>query len=118
MVLDMDNDGFVKLTEQHVGTLPNDPCGQNAWPADVYSSDTSFNDVDIQDITSYLAPVRYLDTDVGAHPGDIRWDISPGSGGALPDDINIQDLTTVIVTTPPMLEGPRAFGGPPCPYAP
>jgi hypothetical protein len=118
LVLDMDNDGFSKAVEQHVGTAPDDPCGQNAWPADLYSQGMSANDVDIQDITSFLAPVRYLNTDVGQNPGDNRWDIVPGTGGVLPDDINIQDITQLIIHAPPMLEGPRAINGPPCPYAP
>jgi hypothetical protein len=114
----MDNDGFDRATEEHVTTAPDDPCGQNAWPADLWSSGTSTNDVDIQDVTSFLAPVRYLNTDVDDNPvGDARWDLSPGPG-VLADDINIQDLTALIVTAPPMLEGVRAFSGPPCPYAP
>jgi hypothetical protein len=119
LVLDMDNDGFTKSVEQHVGTAPDDPCGQTAWPADLYSSGMSANDVDVQDITSFLAPVRYLNTDVDNNPpGDKRWDIVPGDGGVFADDINIQDVTQLLVVAPPMLEGPRAFGGPPCPYAP
>jgi hypothetical protein len=119
MVLDMDNDGFVKSIEMHIGTVPDDPCGTNAWPADIYGAETSANDVDIQDVTSYLAPVRVLDTDVDGTPvNDNRWDLSPGDGGVFPYDINIADLTQIIVTAPPMLQGQRAFSGPPCPYAP
>jgi hypothetical protein len=119
MVLDMDNDGFLKAVEQYIGTLPDDPCGQNAWPADIFSADMSVNKVDIQDVTNYLAPVRMLDSNVDGSPvGDNRWDLSPGNGGVFPYDINIQDITQIIISTPPMLEGARAFSGPSCPYAP
>jgi hypothetical protein len=117
LILDQDNDGFERSVEQHIGTNHQDSCGQNAWPADLYSSGPSTNDVDIQDITSFIAPVRYLNTDVGAHVGDIRWDLVPGSG-VFALDINIQDLTQVAITAPPMLGNVRAFNGPACPYAP
>lgn len=117
LVLDQDNDGFVRATEQYLGTNHQDPCGQNAWPADLFSSGPSTNDVDVQDITSFLAPVRYLNTDVGAHAGDVRWDVVPG-GGIFSLDINIQDLTLITITAPPMLGNVRAFNGPACPYAP
>jgi hypothetical protein len=117
LILDQDNDGFVRSVEQHVGTNHQDPCGQNAWPADLYSISPSANDIDIQDVTSFIAPVRYFNTDVGAHTGDIRWDLVPGNG-LFTFDINIQDLTTVTTTDPPMLNGVRAFNGPACPYAP
>ena len=117
LVLDQDNDGFDRATELHIGTGHQDPCGQNAWPVDLYSIAPSANDVDIQDVTSFLAPIRYFNTDVGAHTGDIRWDIEPGNGPFL-YDINIQDLTIVVVSAPPMLGGVRAFNGPACPYAP
>lgn len=117
VIFDEDNDGFTADVEAHVGTGPSDPCGHDGWPADLYSADTSLNRVDVQDIVSFLAPVRYLGTNVGTNPGDLRWDISPG-----PDifgtDINILDLTILVVTAPPMLEGPRAYGGANCPYAP
>ena len=117
LVLDMDNDGFAKSVEVHVGTDPTDPCGQTAWPADLYVTSPSANDVDLQDVLSYVAPVRYFNTDVGSHPGDIRWDIVPGSGAFLVD-LNLNDVLQLAVLYPPMLEGVRAFSGPPCPYAP
>ena len=56
-----------------------------------------------------------MDTNVGTHPGDIRWDIVPGRG-LLAKDINIQDLTALIAGdtgNPPMLGGNHAFNGPP-----
>ena len=117
LVLDQDNDGFVRTTEEHIGTNSQDPCGQNAWPADLNSTGTSTNDVDIQDVTSFIAPVRYFNTNVGTNTGDVRWDLVPGKGLFL-TDINIQDLTTVTTTAPLMLGSVRAFNGPACPYAP
>ena len=116
-VPDVDNDGFADTVEQHVGTNAAYPCGQTAWPADLYSSGSSTNDIDIQDITSFLAPVRHLNTNVGTFSGDVRWDIVPGRG-VLANDINIQDITQIVVLTPPMLEGARALNGPACPYPP
>jgi hypothetical protein len=119
-VPDQDNDGFTGDVETYLGTGPNDPCGQTGWPADLLSTGMTFNKVDVQDIVSFLAPVRYLDTDVGTHsnPDDVRWDLIPGHSPIFAHDINVQDLIVLIVTTPPMLEGPRAYGHPGCPYPP
>lgn len=124
-VLDMDNDGFDRAAEEHVGTDPADPCanpsGTNppystAWPADLRADGISTNKIDIQDLSSFIAPVRRLDTSPGNPDYDVRWDISPGSTfGAV---INIQDLAQLIIIYPPMLEGARAFTGPSCPYSP
>ncbi len=66
---------------------------------------------------------RYLNTNVGTHPGDVRWDLVPGKGPFL-KDINIQDLTALIAGQtgfPPMLGGKgtvKAFNGPVCPWPP
>jgi hypothetical protein len=73
------------------------------------------NQLDIADLNSYLAPVRYLDTNIGEVPGNVRWDISPGPG-VFGKDINIGDLTTLLVLYAPMHEGERSFSGPPCPW--
>jgi hypothetical protein len=117
-VLDPDNDGFDTSVEQHVTTLPDDPCGGNAWPADLHTAGGSDNKVDLLDLTSFLAPVRYFGTNADNNPpGDVRWDLIPGAG-PFATSINLQDFTEVIIVAPPMLEGARAFGGPPCPYAP
>ncbi|MGH8248667.1 MAG: thrombospondin type 3 repeat-containing protein, partial [Gammaproteobacteria bacterium] len=116
-VPDHDNDGFSQSVEAHVTTNSGDPCGQNAWPADLFSSGLSFNDVDIQDLSSFVAPPpRKLNTDP-LDPGyDVRWDLVPFS--TLGKDINIQDMAAITILYPPMLEGARAYGGPACPYAP
>ncbi|HET9476932.1 MAG TPA: thrombospondin type 3 repeat-containing protein [Dehalococcoidia bacterium] len=117
-VPDVDNDGYDRLTEEHVGTGVEDPCGNDGWPADLYSLGSSANDVDVQDITSFLAPVRRLDTSPPAGPGsnyNVRWDLVPGPG-LFSEHINVQDITNLIVLHAPMHEGVRAFGGPACPW--
>ncbi|MFQ5472487.1 MAG: hypothetical protein ACE5FA_06345, partial [Dehalococcoidia bacterium] len=93
------------------------------WPSDFNAATTtpsSFNKINILDLTSFLAPVKYFGTDVGTNPGDVRWDLDPGPD-IFPTDINILDLTAVIAGSsgsPPMLGGAKALGGPVCPWAP
>jgi hypothetical protein len=105
---DGDGDGFVDAAEWHVGTGPTTQCGVDGWPADLYSIGMSFNKVTIQDITSYMAPVRRLDTSPGDSGYSIRWDLMPGTT-LLPKHINIQDLITIIIIRPPMLGGGSAI---------
>ena len=142
--LDCDGDGYTGDTEDHVysyvpqtdgdqktcqeydTTHPN-PGVENKpslrWPADFNKSTSpldSFNKITILDVTSFLVPIRYFGTDVGTNPGDVRWDLVPGSG-LFSDDINIQDIVALIAgptATPPMFGGAKAFGGPVCPWAP
>jgi hypothetical protein len=91
------------------------------WPSDISKSTgppNSFNRVNILDLTGMLAPVRYMATNVGSHPSDVRFDLAPGGPGT---SINIADLAAMIAGStgmPPMLGGVRAFGGPACPWAP
>ncbi len=114
---DSDNDGFKDGAELYIGTDINYPCGTDGWPADLYSAGTSYNKIDIQDLTSFLAPVRRLDNSIGSANYDRRWDLVPGKG-LFATDINIQDLTALITLSPPMLNGQKAFNGPQCPQAP
>ena len=93
------------------------------WPSDfnkaVFPLD-SFNKTTLLDIISFLAPVKYLGTNLGANPDDVRWDLTPGPG-VFPTDINIQDITALLAGSsgnPPMLGGAKAFNGPVCPWAP
>lgn len=129
VVTDQDNDGTSDEDEALIGTDPIVPCGVHttsapiynlAWPADVFSGagvpDTT-DVVTIQDITSFLAPVRRLDSNPNDASFDVRWDLVPGAG-LFNSQINLQDLTFLIVVTPDFLEGPRALNGPKCPYAP
>lgn len=120
-----DGDGFDDTAEAYLGTNSMDNCGSHtatspiqsqAWPADLNSAsglipDTR-NKVNILDLASYVAPVRYLNTDVGTNPGDLRWDIVPGSG-IFSNDINIQDLGVLVTFKPLMFGGvDRAFNYP------
>jgi hypothetical protein len=140
---DCDGDGYTGAAEAHVYSyLPQTTGDQKVcqeydfshpnpntdikpsrrWPADLSKAPTpdSFNRINILDLTSLLAPVRYFDTNVGTNPGDVRWDLSPGPGLYL-TDINIEDLTALLAGAkgfPPMLASARAFDGAACPYAP
>jgi hypothetical protein len=140
---DCDGDGYTGVTENHVYSyLPQVNGDQKicmdydlefpdatqtaspskSWPSDFVSVGVpeSHNRVTISDVTSFLGPVPYMHKNVGTYPGDVRWDISPGKG-MFPTDINIQDLTTMLVGNsggPPMVGGQRVFNGPACPYPP
>ncbi|HET9476031.1 MAG TPA: thrombospondin type 3 repeat-containing protein, partial [Dehalococcoidia bacterium] len=123
--LEDDGDGYLDTTETHVGTNSIDNCGAHtstapvfsqAWPGDVYSGTgipATANKVTVQDLTSYLAPVRRINTNVGDLPLNVRWDLTPGKG-LFAKDVNIQDLTSLVTVTPDMFGGARAFNGPTC----
>jgi hypothetical protein len=139
---DCDGDGYTGAAEAHVYSYVSQADGDQKvcqeydlgfvnpnpdvrpsrrWPSDVNRSvgpPDSFIRVNILDLTTLLAPVRYFDTDVGTNPGDVRFDLMPGPGLFLMD-INITDLTALLAGPsgmPPMLAGVRAFDGPVCPY--
>jgi hypothetical protein len=123
---DCDGDGYLGAVEAHVfasssgDTSRNQiACGTSAWPADFVSGGLpgSTNRVTLQDLTSFLGPIRHLNTNVGDNPGNIRWDLAPGKG-PFTKDINVQDLTSLLAVSPPMLQGVRAFNGPVCPWPP
>ncbi len=120
---DDDNDGYSDIDEATIGTNPLDPCGTDGWPADLVSGSvpTSTNKVNIQDITSFLAPFRRLNSNLNDFPNNRRWDLVPGKGVST-FDINIMDLTALIAGTtgyPPMFNGTvKAFNGPECPIPP
>lgn len=105
---DVDGDGYSGPVELYLGTDPAVPCGPGGWPAELQSSGTSENRLDLFDLTAFLAPVRYLDTSPGDANFNIRYDITPGPG-ALSTFINLTDLTNLILLTPPMFGGQRAF---------
>jgi uncharacterized protein YkwD len=119
---DSDGDGFSNATEAMIGTNSALDCGNpdtsksgwpsRNWPADL-ASGTSANRIDLQDITSFLAPVKRIGTSPGMPGFDIRWDVVPGKG-IFADQINIADLSLLISLAPPMFQGERAFGGPAC----
>ena len=123
---DCDGDGYSGSDENAIfapaANRDQDACGPNGWPSDFVSGGipNSTNRLTLQDLTSFLAPVRRLDTSPGNANFSPRWDIHPGAGifGAY---INIQDLTALIAgpsATPPMLLGVKAFSGPACPWPP
>ncbi|MCH8815338.1 MAG: thrombospondin type 3 repeat-containing protein [Chloroflexi bacterium] len=124
---DCDGDGYVGTAEAVIfggsSDRDQDPCGTDGWPLELNDSagpPDSFNRINVLDITSFLAPVRYFGTNVGTNLGDVRWDLTPGAG-IFPTDINVQDITAMIAGPtgfPPMLGGVKAFGGPVCPWAP
>jgi len=138
--LDCDADGFTGTAEDHVysyfpqaggdqktcqefdGAFPNSNPAMTPslrWPMDLMAGPFSENRVNVADMASYIAPVRYFGEDVGTYPADVRLDIVPGT--TFGTDINIQDMAAMIggeAAYPPMFFGLRAFGGPQCPWAP
>jgi len=109
-------------TEQALGTSATARCGNFDttkpgspslnWPADL-AAGTSANRVDLSDVTSFLAPVRRLNTSPGKAGFDARWDLVPGEQ-MYADAINTLDLTALITLRPPMFGGAKAYGGPAC----
>ena len=111
---DYDGDGFTDEVEVQVGTHPVDPCGSDGWPADLFSGGASANRVNLQDVTSFVVPVLRFNTSPGEPGYDVRWDLVPGPNG-FSSDINLQDITALIILSPPMLGDLAAFNGPSCP---
>jgi hypothetical protein len=132
---DCDGDGYTLTTEQHVFGVSaqsvdlsgcgdhtsSAPINSRAWPADVYSgtgSPTSKDRVTVQDLTSFVAPVRRIDTNQNDPSYSSRWDLVPGTSGLL-KTINIHDVTNLVTVSPPMFNGARALGYPaPCSVTP
>ncbi len=106
---DGDGDGYSDDAEFHVGTQPILKCGADGWPADVYSSGPSTNKVNLQDLSSFLAPIRRLGTSASDAAYSPRWDLMPGRG-VFSKDINLQDMSSILTLRPPMLNGAPAFG--------
>ncbi len=121
-----DGDGYVDTAEAWLGTNSLDNCGAHtstapiysqAWPADLFSGSgvpVTTDKVTVQDLTSFLAPVRRINTSPVVDAGyNIRWDLSPGPG-TFSKHINIQDITSLITVAPDMFSGQRAWNGPTC----
>lgn len=144
-VYDCDGDGYTGDAEDHVYSYNGQTDGDQKtcqeydlshpnpnseikpslrWPSDFNKDDfplDSFNKITLLDIVSFLAPVKYFRTDVGTNPGDVRWDLRPGKQMPFAFDIDLPDLVALIAGdsgNPPMLNGAKAFGGPPCPWPP
>ncbi len=113
-------EGAFSEAQFNIGSGDQDPCGGDGWPADVVSGGASTNTVNLQDLGSFVAPIRRLNTSPGQAGFSSRWDLVPGRGGSL-QWITLQDLASLVAgptATPPMLGGAKAFNGPPCPWAP
>ncbi|HSP55517.1 MAG TPA: sialidase family protein [Dehalococcoidia bacterium] len=122
--LDCDGDGYTGSAESSIfapATAADQyPCGPDGWPSDLFSAPPGDNRVTVLDLTSFLAPVRRLNTNPGDSGFSRRWDLTPGAG-AFPSDINLSDMTALLAgptAFPPILAGARALGGPPCPWPP
>ena len=119
---DCDGDGYKGVTENHVfdgsGGRDQDPCGANGWPAELSSAGLSDNAITLTDLTSFIAPVRRLETSPPDPDFDVRWDLSPGAPNPALDHIILTDITNIFLTKPAMLGSVRQFGGPVCPWPP
>jgi CSLREA domain-containing protein len=115
---DNDGDGWTAQAEAAIGTDPTDPCGGMSWPADLISGGFQPNTLNVQDVGSFLTPVRRLGTSPGDANFAARWDLIPGSTAG--KHINVADVASLIAGAsgyPPMFGGQRAFGQT-CPYPP
>jgi hypothetical protein len=119
-LFDCDGDGYTGVTELAVFTAgrDQDPCGMDAWASDFTTGGTpdSTDRITITDVTSFMAPVRRLDTSQPDGDYSPRWDLIPDAG-TFSTDIAIDDLTALIAGAsgfPPMFLGERAFDGPAC----
>ncbi len=84
-----------------------------SWPSDFVSGGIpiSTDKVTITDLTSFIAPMRRLDTSPGAANFSARWDLVPGRG-LFTQWIGINDLTALIAGAtgyPAMFGGNRAL---------
>ncbi len=117
--IDTDGDGWKDGDEVLIGTNSDKPCGVDGWPANLFDTGPSANKLDVQDIVSFIAPVRRLNTSPGNPNFSARWDLVPGKG-IFPEWINVQDMTALIAGatgSPPMFNGQRAFNQT-CPFPP
>ena len=109
---DADGDGWTRSAETAIGTSDSDPCGYWSWPADLQPFGAQPNTLTIEDMATFIAPVRRLNTSPGDEPRfNVRWDLVPGS--TVGEQINIADLASMVTGAtghPPMFGGQRAFG--------
>jgi len=95
-----------------IGTDAETPCGPD-WPSNLWDTGFSANKLDMQDVTSFVAPTRRLDTspEDGAAFSP-RWDLVPGPNLPFQNYISIIDLTALIngpTAYPPMFGGLSAW---------
>jgi hypothetical protein len=118
---DCDGDGYIGTREANVTTSDQDPCGGSGWPSDLFPGTPGgfqYNTLNIQDLGTFIAPVRRFGTSPGDPNFSVRWDLVPG--GTIGGTINLQDIAATVTGAsgfPPMLGTQKAFGKA-CPYAP
>jgi hypothetical protein len=108
---DADGDGWTLSAEGSIGTNPADPCGYWSWPADLVPGGMQPNTLTIEDLATFIVPLRRLGTSQGDPNFSSRWDLVPGS--TVGEHINIADLASLVTGPtgyPPMFNGQRAFG--------
>lgn len=113
--------GAFSEAQFNIGTDELDACEAGGslavWPAELHIGGIpdSTNNVNILDITSFLAPVRRLNNSPGDLDFNQRWDLTPGPG-LFTDWINISDLTRLLTVKPPAppYDGDIAFNGVAC----
>jgi hypothetical protein len=114
--------GDQKRCQEYDSTFPNPALHirpSKRWPSDLAGGSFSANKINIQDLSAFTNPIRYLGQNVGTDPNDVRFDLVPGS--TVGTHINIVDLAAITSGAsgfPPMLGGAKAFGGPLCPTPP
>lgn len=123
--VDCDGDGYPGAAEGSIfaptSDRDQDPCGSEGWPSDPFGDDLSTNRLDIQDVLSFVAPTRHLDTSPPESAYSARWDLTPGPSSPFSNHINILDLTTMVDGIAGSPAYPRMFGGlrafdKPCPW--
>ena len=115
---DCDGDGYIGTTEAHVTTSDQDPCGTTGWASDLQPGGIRPNSLNIEDLATFLIPVRRFGTSNGDPAFNLRWDLAPGS--VTGPTINVADISAMINASsgyPLMFGGQRAFGKA-CPYPP
>jgi CSLREA domain-containing protein len=115
---DCDGDGYVGTAEGNVSTGDQDPCGGTGWPSDLAPGGLQPNALNIQDLGSFLVPVRRIGTSPGDPGFNARWDLVPGA--VIGKHIAVTDIAATVVGAsgnPPMFGGLRAYGRT-CPWAP
>jgi len=117
---DCDQDGYAGSREAHifggVATGDQDPCGAGGWPSDLVPGGVQPNALTLEDLASFVAPVRRLNASPDEPNFAVRWDLVPGA--AVGEQINYVDLAALISGLsgyPPMLANQRALGKP-CPW--
>ena len=115
---DCDGDGYSGQEESGIGTSEQDACGRDGWPSDLITGGLKPNSLSLEDLGSFIVPIRRLGTARGDSGFDDRWNLRPRFDE--PESIDLEDMAALITGAsgyPPMFGGQRAFGKT-CPWAP